>query len=342
MLLGYARGKVGSLVFSRSNGQQITRMRASKVKNPQTDAQVVQRIILNTVAQAYSALQPICDHSFEGVKKGQDAMSMFMRTNINELRTKVAEELEKPVSEYAQVADFTPINASKLAITNYVIAKGSLPAVTANNDEFDSRYINITPGNFTLGYTLANASDQGVADNAELTYQNIIDTLGLKRGDQLTFVVLVVDGNKNTSAKWMRIILDPKNEDGSDAPLSTVLTDQFDRQTAAINKANPENVVPEGMGLYVVVPQYNAIKGYSVGVALDAFTVLGSAVIVSRQKADGTWARSNAAIECITGINVNNADTPKYVRTTIEQALSDFRSKGINLASEYYLNNATD
>ena len=66
MLLGHARGKVGSLVFSRANGKQIVRSRAEVVKNPRTEQQMVQRIMLNTIAQAYSQMKAITDHSFQG------------------------------------------------------------------------------------------------------------------------------------------------------------------------------------------------------------------------------------------------------------------------------------
>ena len=86
MLLGHARGKVGSLVFSRANGKQIVRAKADVVANPQTEAQVIQRIMLNTVAQAYSKMASICDHSFQGVQKGAKSMSYFMKVNLNKLR----------------------------------------------------------------------------------------------------------------------------------------------------------------------------------------------------------------------------------------------------------------
>ena len=70
------------------------RSRAEVVKNPQTEKQMVQRIILNTIAQAYSRMSPITDHSFEGIQTGQASMSFFMHRNMDSLRQKVANEIQ--------------------------------------------------------------------------------------------------------------------------------------------------------------------------------------------------------------------------------------------------------
>ena len=67
MLLGQAVGSLGDITFSRVNGKQVIKSKPSVVKNPQTEAQLIQRILMNTVIQAYSKMSEICDHSFEGI-----------------------------------------------------------------------------------------------------------------------------------------------------------------------------------------------------------------------------------------------------------------------------------
>jgi hypothetical protein len=291
MLLGHARGKVGSLVFSRVNGQQITRARAEQVKNPQTDAQVIQRILLNTVSQAYSRMASICDHSFEGIKAGQDSMSYFMKTNLNALRAKVAELGGIDTEEVFA----TPIGQSFLASNDYVISKGSLPAINPS-------------------LVANNGMDWNIGQN---TYKAVVDLYGLERGDQVTFCLIRMDQQNVVTFKYARIILDPRNDDGSEAPMTTTLF-----IGDHVNKPNPKNETPDftfsvdGTGV-LVHAGYNTIAG---------------CIIASRQKEDGTWMRSNS------NMATNDLST---VGMTVADALNDFRSGGIDIVNPKYLNNAS-
>lgn len=290
MLLGHARGKVGSLVFSRANGQQITRARAEVVKNPQTDAQVIQRILLNTVSQAYSRMASICDHSFEGIKAGQDSMSYFMRSNLNALRAKIAETGGIDAEEVFA----TPIGQSFLASNDYVISKGSLPAINPS-------------------LVANNGMDWNIGAN---TYKAVIDAYGLQRGDQITFCIVRMDSQNVVTFKYARIILDPRNDDQSEAPLTTTLF-----IGTSVNKPNAKNETADftftvdGTGV-LIHAGYNTIAG---------------CIIASRQKEDGTWMRSSSNM-------VTNGLTT--VGMTVADALADFRSGGIDIVNPKYLNNA--
>lgn len=86
MLLGQARGKVGSLVFSRLNGQQVTRSKAESVKNPRSDGQNVQRSIFASVNAFASSVRGIVDHSFQSVKEGSESVNRFVSINTKKLR----------------------------------------------------------------------------------------------------------------------------------------------------------------------------------------------------------------------------------------------------------------
>ena len=59
LFLGFGRGKVGDVVFYRSNGEQITRSLNRNPKNPRSESQLLQRIIMGTVMQAYSKMKSI-------------------------------------------------------------------------------------------------------------------------------------------------------------------------------------------------------------------------------------------------------------------------------------------
>lgn len=291
MLLGHARGKVGSLVFSRANGQQITRARAEVVKNPQTDAQVIQRILLNTISQAYSRMSAITDHSFEGIKSGQDSMSYFMKANLNYIRT----ELASAGTLLTDKVHVTPIGQSFLSSNKYIVAKGSLPEVR-----------NFTVANNGMAWTLtAN------------TYAGVLNQFGSQRGDQLTFCLIKIDAQSVVSFKYARIILDPREDDGTEAALSTALFFAGD-----IAKPNPKN----------------EINGFTFSNIGDAELIsagndtIASCIIASRQKEDGSWLRSNASIVL---------NSQEILGMSVSAAVEDFRSGGIDVVNPKYLNNAT-
>lgn len=289
MLLGHARGKVGSLVFSRANGQQIVRARAEQVKNPQTDAQVIQRIFLNTIAQAYSRMAAIVDHSFEGVKKGQDSMSYFMKKNLDAIRAKVAAAGDLNT----QQVYVTPIGESYLATNDYVVSKGSLPVVNPALVQDSGIELLVSTG----------------------TYKDLIDIYHLQRGDQMTFCLIQLNEVGATSFVYGRLILDPRNEDGTEAAMTTSLL-----ADGAINKPNPKT---EMLGLNLSV----AAQTFRIG-APDS--TIGGCVIVSRKNADGTWLRSNSSMV----LTENNP-----IGMSVAAALTQFRTGGIDTENPLYLNN---
>lgn len=290
MLLGHARGKVGSLVFSRANGQQITRARAEQVKNPRTEAQMVQRIILNTVAQAYSRMASICDHSFEGIKNGQDSMSYYMKRNTNRLRAKLAEIGDFDASEPV----FVEIGKNYLANIEVEIAKGSLPQVNP----------------------LIVSNDGIELDVQTNTYKAIIDKYGLQRGDQLTFCAILGTSVNNLTFKYCRVILDPKNVDGSDAPL----TSEFIAENT-INKPNNRNEL-NGFTFSMDTENVCAYPG--------ANTTQG-AVIASREKEDGTWLRSNSLML---------VSVQSWYGENMKTCLDNFYASQLDIENPRFLNNA--
>lgn len=298
MLLGHARGKVGSLVFSRNNGKQIVRSRAEVVKNPQTEKQMVQRIILNTIAQAYSRMSPITDHSFEGIQTGQASMSFFMHRNMDSLRQKVANEIQAG-GDFWNVTAFVPVGSNEFAVNDFVIAKGTLPEVK------------------TIMQGIA--STKAAVALATNTYQGVLDEYGLNRGDQLTFVCTQGSRPDNTQFYFVRVILDPQNADGSQADLSSPFIVE-----GAINLPNKRN---EGL--------FGSLE-YADGKILYGFNtqlLTSSAVIVSREKSDGTWARSNATL-------LTSDDRLAGFFKSLGECLEMLQSGGVNTLSARYLNNA--
>lgn len=154
MLQGMARGKVGDVVFSRLNGEQIARVRNRNPKNPKTNAQLYQRAIMATVMQAYSAGRKIFDHAFQGYSVGEANQRRFMSVNAKHLRGLVAADLTNNTTEAAVVGPGIsspvpcPLIVSDGTYTQQTFeGLCSMPAV-GDNETYASYYAkaNLVPG----------------------------------------------------------------------------------------------------------------------------------------------------------------------------------------------------
>lgn len=161
---GIRTGSTKNFTFSELHGEQITKERVNKVKNPRTINQMRQRMLMATIGAAYSYLKAIADHSFEGKTVGQMCMSEFMRLNLNKFR----EASQNSSAAYA-------MNAYKDNLINpmrYILAKGSLPAMP---------YVINASNQIALTYNLDDAS----------TAEKVYDAMGIQKGDMVTFVWVV-------------------------------------------------------------------------------------------------------------------------------------------------------
>ena len=122
-----AEGKVGNKVYYRQNGKTVAREVVTP-KNPKTNAQTLQRVIVKQVGKMYAAMKTICDHSFEGVTYGAQSAAKFRKLNANYLRERAA-EIVNAGGSLAQFFNFTPISSDKFAPGAAIIAQGQLPKI---------------------------------------------------------------------------------------------------------------------------------------------------------------------------------------------------------------------
>lgn len=298
-----AKGKLAGATIYKQNGETVMREIVSP-SNPQTKAQMIQRIIMTTVMQAYSWMKALCDHSFEGVKKGQPTMSTFMTQNLDIIRNKVA-QAQANGHDLSDIYSFLKLGQKGFVPNEYQIARGSLPQVVVSFDEND--YI----------YGIVSALKTN-------TYQGVIDALGLQRGDQLTFLALhqgsVQDDPAAVQFSYARVILDPTTAEGLPAPLST----------AFIENGAPylPSVRNEGFfNSFVIDTQ----KGLKFGFHTSA--IIAAAVIVSRKTSNDKWLRSNTFLT----VRENN----DYLGVSLDHALELAMSGStIYTPNSTYLNNA--
>lgn len=289
LFLGFGRGKVGDVVFSRQNGEQVTRARNRAPRNPQSPLQLLQRSVMKTSSLAYSLMQDICNHSFQGFAEGTPCQSRFLQLNVEKFRAQLATEINSGEAEdimYSTECNFAGRSTSLAEANEYIISEGKIPAKTLAM-------------NLIQGHVL----DFGAADLAAakaMTYQQVVDFLGLQQGDQLTFLAATIDDTLDSPTagsfnafKFCRVILEPANGD-----MSTTFFDA----NGAINSPNAKN---EGAAvLSAMAVSASAGATFGLGVVMNGFSYRPGeeyfanfgAVIVSRLTG-GVWTRSNATLK---------------------------------------------
>lgn len=173
------------------------------VKNPKTSAQTLQRVLVKVVALAYAMLKAICNHSFEGVTNGFQCMNKFKKVNLRYLRERAAtlQSLGQSLNQFYQ---FMPLQGEKWSPFAAIISQGHLPEVSVGID--------------------AEGGHKAYVNTPSRTYADFVNSWGLQRGDQVTFVTVQKRQGKY-EVNYARLILNPRNADGSGAPMTTEIVD---------------------------------------------------------------------------------------------------------------------
>ena len=126
LFLGMGRGKVGDVVFYRKDGKQISRVRNRSVKNPDTEAQQIQRAVMASVSKAYAAGSAIFDHSFEGLSTGAACQARFQKLNADWLRSAILKDIADNAGDAQSHAAVVPRSASYPVANAWRVSSGSL------------------------------------------------------------------------------------------------------------------------------------------------------------------------------------------------------------------------
>lgn len=259
LFMGNASGKLADVVLYRNAGAQVARLRVRNPKNPRTEAQIIQRIVQGTVAKAYSVMQFICNHAFEGKASKTDNQSAFMKANVAKLREFIAAS----PSGYRNLTAFNTREVQDPLPNPYIISQGQLPEIPISMTDSAFEFLSLNLG-----------------ENP--TYQDVANGLGLQKGDQITLVA-IRGGEAATTMVGMRvarIILEPSSGDMTAAFLNG----------RALNLPNPKN---EGdIGAINIEDGALIIAADHDGQVQD---LICGAVIASRYQ-DGKWLRSNATL----------------------------------------------
>ena len=281
---GLRTGSTKSLTFQVYRGQQITKDRVTRISNPRTESQMVQRALVPIVAASRAALKGLVNHSFEGVAYGDQSLKMFSSLNLK--------------AGALKVTSFSPNGYSNPGFANLIVSRGTINEdfeIFAARNSADATYSceseSMTHKAYEAGAPAADLLREVAAWAAGEG-----DVAVCKPGTQLTFLILMQDGALDEpkaalSAFHINRILFP-----GDNTLNTQLEDvngpwkikeAVMQNSAGFTLTNSQNdemqvTLERGWLRFSVKPS-------------GAKNVCGMAVIVSRY-VNNQWKRNNARI----------------------------------------------
>lgn len=317
MFLGQARGRVGSVVFSRRMGKQITRTYNAEPANPKTRAQALQRAQFATVIAASVGLKEVINNSFDGVKNGQESVNKFVSLNLSDLRARALDG-DTPALEW-----LVPKGQSFVQPQSWIISKGQLGKILPSTGSIfgDSASFEYPNGDEYYGFTVDNLKK-------EFFYEP---------GCQLTFVTVEltddVDGNTVYVPKYDRIVF---NSLAPSAGSDPVIIFEDGQKALAINaeyvdltKTTLEVTSTYGQsGKVVLLPDYispNNVAGTVTAHLGEGYICLGVITTVLR---NGNYVHSTSYIR-------PNFDGYDYTDDAVSTYLAQSNARKV-ISSDYY------
>lgn len=185
LIMGTARGKLGEVVFSRQNGQQVSRQYIRNPKNAKTQGQQIQRAIMATVSKMYGMGKDIFDHSFQGKGVPAGSMRQFIKVNLDKLRADVLHDIELQADPEECVARVVSPGALTAAPNRYIISQGSFKAAPFETiNKITGAY-----GNWAGFKTFYEST---------ITVKQLFELFNIEANDVFTFVILSAEEDTMT------------------------------------------------------------------------------------------------------------------------------------------------
>lgn len=304
---GLRKGSTKSLTFSVLDGKQITKDRVYDVKNPRTEAQMRQRMLMTTIGAAYKMLKSIADHSFEGYSSGMQCMRQFNSRNLNRFKQAAAAKGSVAFNEYKD-GDVNPMP--------FILASGSLPGFAFKFDE------------------TSNLEIVGEKEDANFTTaEGIYAALGVQRNDLITFCTVIGKGTttngvysyKAENFNIVRLYCDKSGSVTKPADAFTISTNN-DQATIAMSTAANAITIKTGKADFGAVIQSR--KNDSGWLRSDAVMIVNDTVI-----ADVKTANQLATYPVGTELILNNGPMANQGDAGAAEAKPDVNPKNYTVAN---------
>lgn len=213
---GLRKGSTKSHTYSVLDGQQVTKDRVYDVKNPRTEGQMKQRMLMTTVGAAYKFMKSIADHSFEGKASGMACMREFNSRNLNRFKKAASANGHVAFNEYKD-GDINPLP--------FILSAGSLAGFDFKLNEASQLEISFAP-----------------ADADFTTAEGIYAAMGIKKNDLVTFCSVIGEGGvvnnifEYTAGRFdvVRIVADKSGAVANPIDAFTVSTNNTDATVSAV------------------------------------------------------------------------------------------------------------
>lgn len=252
--MGYGKGKVGSVVLSRTKGQQVTRAYNDAPKNPRSTKQMLQRSIFASGVKFFAqGRQAFFKFAFENKALKESDYNAFMRENAKR-------------GQYISKAAYN--EGTYPVLSPFMMTKGSLPELDVELNSNGS------------AFTLALAGLTAESKWGDVS-QKLIDTYGLMAGDIVT--VCTIDGQGSTSTNTPDVMPDKRQRILWDIKQAIINVDSTETVAAVLGSTvgvaedsltvTPANMATDCIGAVITVSR-NTAEGTKVS---DAYLVLNTA-----------------------------------------------------------------
>lgn len=305
-IISLMKGKLGQMVLykvTNSNNKQTQGAReyVAEVANPQTAAQNAQRMKLAPAANFYRGLAVILDHSWQGVKYGNDSRQYFMKMALSNAN--------------GSVFPFVLKGEKRFIPGEYPIARGSLAPVFVNNINANQQILSSLADNGDLDVTGPFASVV-----ASLLQSN--PTLAAQ--DQVT-VVATYEHDGSYYPLYRRILLNVNDLGDNEAQSFQTICHKNGMEITGVNGQlafRLGSLVGEGDDA-----EFQPISDVCVG----------AAIIISRRSGDGNqtgnWLRSAADLFVTDEFLAKWMSADQYTA-----AIASYSKSTTATTSDYYLN----
>lgn len=316
MFLGQARGRVGSVVFSRRMGKQITRTYNAEPANPKTRAQALQRAQFSTVIAASVGLKEVINNSFDGAKNGQESVNKFVSLNLVDLRARALD------GDSAALEWLVPKGQSFVQPQSWIISKGQLGQILPNLTKIFGDSKQIIEGEKAYDvYTVANLKQR----------------FFYEPGCQLTFVTVEltedVDGNTVYVPKYDRIVFNNLAPSADSDPVIMYSPDEdyfaIKAEFVDLTKTTLDvSTQYADLDKAVLLPNYighNIAAGFITAQLEEGYICLGVITTVLR---DGNYVHSTSYIR-------PNFDGYDYTEDAVSTYMTQSNARKV-ISSDYY------
>lgn len=302
---GFLRKSIGSVTYStikdgKGKRIQVARSKPVEVANPNTVAQILQRMKVKPAARFYSAFVEILSNAFEGITYGPASRRRFMQLAMS------------------QTGPYIPKGATRFLPAKYPVAEGSLVAMTSFGYGTVENISSAAYGKKGFfGYLVSGEQDDATfAQFAQEFFGGDV---------QVTALIVTQSADGSFVPHYGRFLT-------SDIPATV------DGRVYLFNFGDGSGVLAQADQLYLLAGSTLPATGESSidPNAIDPLftSVVAGAIIISRKDGDN-WLRSNATMVVNDALEVN-----LYGQEAMGAAIESFQSaQGVNsLNSSWYLN----